>query len=71
MYKLKAGDLLESNGVYGLVTKIRPKTFQYYTCSTPDTPGAFMDATKELAYNSIDAGDCKHYLGRTKYRRKR
>ena len=72
MYKLKVGDLLFANGTYGLVTKVRSKTFQYYSChSNPDMPGAFMNAKKELAYNAIDAGECKHHLGSTKYRRKR
>jgi hypothetical protein len=73
MYTLKIGDLLEFEGRFGFVTKVRSTTFQYFICSNPSDNGAFFDLKKEKVYEHIDNGECKHYLiGNTiKYRRKR
>ena len=73
MYTLKVGDLLEHAGRFGLVTKVRHKSFQYFICSNPEDNGAFFDLKKEEVYKFIDAGECKHHLigNTTKYRRKR
>ena len=73
MYTLKVGDLLEYQGRFGFVTKVRHKSFQYFICSNPDDNGAFFDLKKEEVYKHIDLGECKHHLigNTTKYRRKR
>ncbi len=73
MYTLKVGDLLEHDGKFGLVTKVRHKSFQYFICSNPNDNGAFFTLDKEEVYNHIDSGACKHHLigNTTKYRRKR
>lgn len=73
MYTLKVGDLLEHAGKFGIITKVRQKTFQYYICSNPEDNGAFFNDEKEHVYKYIDEGKCKHYLvgSTTKYRRKR
>ena len=73
MYTLKVGDLLEFEERFGLVTKVRHKSFQYFICSNPDDNGAFFDLKKDHVYKYIDEGECKHHLvgSTTKYRRKR
>ena len=73
MYTLKVGDLLEFEGRFGFVTKVRHKSFQYFICSNPNDNGAFFDLKKEEVYKHIDLGECKHHLigNTTKYRRKR
>tara|TARA_Y100001937_G_scaffold91587_1_gene123970 strand:+ start:955 stop:1203 length:249 start_codon:yes stop_codon:yes gene_type:complete len=73
LYTLKVGDLLEYDGKFGLITKVRPRTFQYYICSNPADNGAFFDEKKDNVYRYIDEGECKHHLigNTTKYRRKR
>ena len=73
MYTLKVGDLLEFEGRFGFVTKVRHKSFQYFICSNPNDNGAFFDLKKEEDYKHIDLGECKHHLigNTTKYRRKR
>tara|TARA_B100000287_G_scaffold13730_1_gene13908 strand:+ start:31356 stop:31580 length:225 start_codon:yes stop_codon:yes gene_type:complete len=73
MYTLKVGDLLEFEGRFGFVTKVRHKSFQYFICSNPNDSGAFFDLKKEYLYKHIDSGECKHHLigNTTKYRRKR
>ena len=73
MYTLKVGDLLEFEGRFGFVTKVRHKSFQYFICSNPNDNGAFFDLKKEEGYKHIDLGECKHHLigNTTKYRRKR
>ena len=72
-YTLKVGDLLEHAGRFGVVTKVRHKSFQYFICSNPEDNGAFFDLKKEEVYKFIDTGECKHHLigNTTKYRRKR
>ena len=73
MYTLKIGDLLELNGKFGIITKIRSKSFRYFICSNPEDSGAFFDCKKQEAYNSIDKNECVHHLvgNTTKYRRRR
>ncbi len=73
MYTLKVGDLLEFEGRFGFVTKVRHKSFQYFICSNPEDNGAFFNLEKEHVYKYIDEGECKHHLigNTTKYRRKR
>lgn len=73
MYTLKVGDLLELDGKFGLITKIRSKSFRYFICSNPSDNGAFFNCQKQEAYEAIDKGECIHHLvgSTTKYRRLR
>ena len=61
-YTLKVGDLLVYDGRCALVTKVRPKSFQYFICSNPNDSGAFFDLKKEELYKHVDNGDCLHHL---------
>ena len=73
VYTLKVGDLLEIDGKFGFIVKIRPKSFRYFICSNPTAAGAFFNCQKQEAYDAIDKNECKHHLvgNTTKYRRKR
>ena len=73
VYTLKVGDLLEYDGRFGFVTKVRHKSFQYFICSNPQDNGAFFNLKKEDVYKHIDSGECMHHLvgSTTRYRRTR
>ena len=47
-YTLKVGDLLEHAGRFGLITKVRHKSFQYFICSNPEDNGAFFDHVRSV-----------------------
>ena len=68
-YYLNVGDLLIKESRVGVITKIRVKTIQYYTCT--NGPGAYFDENKENVYRYIDKGECVHHPGKTKYRKRR
>ncbi len=70
-YTLKIGDMLQVGKFMGLITKIRPKTIQYWTRNDPAYPGAFFNEKKQLVYDKIDEGKCILHLGSLKYRRAR
>ncbi len=75
-WTLKVGDMLIVNiggpPRAGVVTKVRPKSIQYFTCHSGG-PGAFFDEKKKTFYDAIDSGKCEHMLigNTTKWRRKR
>ncbi len=68
-YYLSVGDLLITENRVGVVTKIRTKSIQYYTCT--NGPGAFFNENKDNVYHHIDKGACTHHPGKTKYRKRR
>ena len=69
IYKLRAGDMLETSSGVGVVTKVRQRTIQYWT-SNRNGPGAYFDENKDTIYSSIKDNKCKVYLGIKKYRRR-
>ena len=71
-FKIKVGDLLETQGRYGFVTKVTKKKIHYYIChSNLNTPGETHDVDIDFVYKAIDNGTCTLHLGSKKYRRKR
>jgi len=70
-HALKIGDLLQVGQFFGLITKIRPKTIQYWAKNNPAYPGEYFNENKEMVYDKIDEGKCVLHLGSLKYRRVR
>ena len=70
-YYLRAGDMLEVAGGFGLITKVGRKTIEYWSRSNPDYPGALFNVYKVTVYDYIDKGKCAVYLGSATNRRKR
>ena len=67
IYKLRAGDMLETSAGVGVVTKVRQRTIQYWTTNRSG-PGAYFDENKDTIYSSIKEGsECTD----AKFRRRR
>ena len=70
-YYIRPGDLIEVEGRFGVITRVRKATIEYWSRSNPDYPGKLFKVNKDTFYYFIDEGRCVVHLGVARNRRKR